>query len=95
MRWFHKILNTKSPTLDPSIVDVLKQCPPRRPLDDVPSRYEVEQAIRAFVNRKAISPDGLPAKLLKVLSDEGELDTLGKFNDIIDAVLRGGGVPQQ
>ena len=41
VRWFHKLLNTKSQTLGPSIVDELKQCPPCRPLDDVPSRYEV------------------------------------------------------
>ena len=30
-----------------------------------------------------------------MLADEGELDTLGKFHDIIVAVWRGGGVPQQ
>ena len=60
-----------------------------------PSRYEVEEAIRALANRKAIGSDGLPAELLKVLADEGELDTLGKFHDIVVAVWRGGGVPQQ
>ena len=38
VRWFHKLLNTKSPNLDPSIVDELKQWPPYRLLDDVPSR---------------------------------------------------------
>ena len=75
MRWFHKLLNTKSTTLDPSIVDELKPWPPCRPLDDVPSRYEVEEAIRALANRKAVGPDGLPAELLKVLADEGELNT--------------------
>ena len=37
-------------------------------------------------------PDGLPAKLLKVLAEEGELDTLGKFQDIIVAVWRGDSV---
>ena len=73
----------------------LKQWPPCRPLDDVPSRYEVEEAIRALANRKAVGPYGLSAELLKVLSDEGELNTLGKFPDIIVAVWRGGGVPQQ
>ena len=82
VRWFHKLLNTKSPTLDPSIVDELKQCPPYRPPDDVPFRYEVEEAIHALANRNAVGPDGLPAELLKVLADEGELDTLGKFRDI-------------
>ena len=91
----HKLLNTKSPTLDPSIVDELKQWPPCRPLDDVPSRYEVEEAIRALANRKAAGPDGFPAELLEVLADEGELNTLGKFHDIIVAMWRGGGVPQQ
>ena len=63
---FHKLLNTKSPTLDPSIVNELKQWPSCRPLDDVPSRYEAEEAIRALANRKAVGPDGLPAELLKV-----------------------------
>ena len=70
--------NFSSPTLDPSIVDELKQWPPCRPLDDVPPRYEVEEAIRALANRKAVGSDGLPAELLNVLADEGELNTLGK-----------------
>ena len=38
VRWFHKLLNAKSPTLDPSIVDELKQWSPCRPLDNVPFR---------------------------------------------------------
>ena len=73
------MLNTKLPTLDPSIMDELKQWHPRRPLDDVPPTYEVDEAIRALANRKAVGSDGLPAELLKVLANEGELDTLGKF----------------
>ena len=89
------MLDTKLPTLDPGIVDELKQWPLCRPLDDIPSRYEVEEAIRALANRKAVGSDGLPTELLKGLADKGELDTLGKFHDIIIAVSRGGGVPQQ
>ena len=88
------MLNTKTPTLDQSIVDELEQWPPCRPLGDVPSRYEVEEAMRALANRKAVGPVGLPVELLKVLADEGE-NTLGKVHDIIVAVWRGGGVPQQ
>ena len=95
VRWFHKLINNKSPTLHPSIVDELKQWPPCRPLDDVTSSYEVEEAIRALANREAVGPDGLPAELLKVLADEGELNTLGGFHAIIVAVWRGGGVPHQ
>ena len=67
VRWFHRLLNTKSPTLDPNNEGELKQWPPCRPRDDVPSRHEVEEAIRALENRKAVEPDGLPAELLKVL----------------------------
>ena len=95
VRWFHKALDTKSPTLDQRVVEELKQWPRCRPLDDVPSKYEVEGAIRAFANRRAIGVDGRPVELLKVLADEGELNTLGKFNDIIVAVWTGGGMPQQ
>ena len=40
-----------------------------------------------------VGPDGLPAELLKVLA--GGESTLVKFHDIIVAVWRGGGVPQQ
>ena len=95
VRWFHKLLNTKSPTLDPSIVGELKPWPPCRPLDDVRCRYEVEGGIRALANRKAVGPDRLPVDLLKVLADEGELETLRKCHNIVAAVWNRGGVPQQ
>ena len=39
IRWFHQLLNTKSSTLDPNIVDELKVWPPCNPLDDAPVRY--------------------------------------------------------
>ena len=45
------------------------------------------------MNRISVGPDGLPAETLKVLADQVELNTLGKFRDIIVAVWRGGGVP--
>ena len=37
----------------------------------------------------------LPAAFLKVLADERESDTLGNSHEVIVAVWRGGGVPQQ
>ena len=86
VKWLHQLLNTKSPTLDLSIEDELKRWPPCIPLDDVPHRYEVEEAIRALANRKAVGPDGFLAELVKVLADEGEFDTHGTFHDIIVAV---------
>ena len=91
--WFHKLVNTKSPLLDLTIVGELKAW--LGSLDDFPSRYEVEDAIRVMANRKAVESDCLPAELVKVLADEGESDTLGIFHDIIVAVRRGGGAPQQ
>ena len=79
VRWLHKLLNTKSPTLDPIITDELKVWPPCSPLDNVLSRYEVEEAIRAMANHKAVGPDGLPVELLKVLVDEGDSDNFGEL----------------
>jgi len=81
--------------LDPTITDELKVWPPYSPLDDVPSRYEVEEAIRAMANRKAVGPDGLPVELLKVLVDEGDSNNLASFYEIVVAVWRRGRVPQQ
>ena len=55
-RWvgpFYYLLSTKSPILEATIVGELKTPPPPRPLDDVPYRYEVKQAILALTSRKA------------------------------------------
>ena len=95
VRWFHELLNTKSPALDPTITDELKVCPPCSPLDDDPSRYEVEEAIRVMANRKAVGPDGLPVEFMKVLVDEADSDNLENFYDIVVAVVRRGRVPPQ
>ena len=66
-RWeghFGHLLNTKSPTLDPRVADKVKQWPPCMPLDDLPSLFELEEAIRGMANRKAVGPDDLPAELI-------------------------------
>ena len=95
VRWFHKLLNPKSPTLDSTITDELKIWPTCSPLDDVPSRYEVEEAIRAMADRKALGSDGLPVELLKVLVDEGDSDNLGNFYAIVVVMWRRGRVLHQ
>ena len=87
-----KLLETKSPTLDLTIVDELKVWPPCMTLDDVPSRYAVDETIRAMANRKAVGPVGLLAELLKILAD-GDSDVLVNLFDIVVAVWMGGGVP--
>ena len=48
LRRFNILLITKTPTLHPSFLDELKQWTPFRPLDDGPSRYEAEKAIRSL-----------------------------------------------
>ena len=77
--------------IDPTITDELKVVPSCSPLDEVPSRYKVEEAIRAMANRKAVGPDGLPVDLV----DEGDSDNLGNFYEVVVAVWRRGRVPQQ
>lgn len=43
VRWFRNLLiNSKSSTLDPTIVGELKTWPPCRPLDDIPSNVGME-----------------------------------------------------
>ena len=53
-------------------------------MNDVLSRYELKEAIRALANRKTVGSDGLPAEL--GLGRRRRLDTLGMFHDIIVAV---------
>ncbi|CAB1103314.1 unnamed protein product [Ectocarpus sp. CCAP 1310/34] len=43
-RWFHKLLNTKSPTIDLHAAGKVKRWPTCVPLDDIPSLLEVEEA---------------------------------------------------
>ena len=64
-------------------------------LDDVPPRYEVEDAVLAMANLQSLGPDDLPSELLKILGDEGNSDTLVKVYDIVVVVRRGGGVSPQ
>ena len=95
VRWFHILLSTKPPALDPTSADELKVWPQCRSLNDLPSRYEVDEAIRAMANRKAVGPRGFLAEILKVLADEGDSDTQESVYEIFFAVWRGRCVPQQ
>ena len=66
------------------------------PLDDIPCRYEMGEAIRAMANRTVVKKDGLPVRRLKAPADEGAPDTLIKFyHSIVVAVQRGRRVAQQ
>ncbi|CAB1101823.1 unnamed protein product [Ectocarpus sp. CCAP 1310/34] len=93
-RWFHKLLNTKSPTIDLHAADKVKRWPTCVPLDDIPSLLEVEEAVREMANRKAVGPDDLPAELIKLFLD-GDQGLLREFHAIVVDVWQTGDVPQQ
>eukprot|EP00752_Nemacystus_decipiens_P018192 g16322.t1 len=95
-RWsghFARLLSTKSPTLDPRVVDKIKQWPTYAPLDDIPSLLEVEEAIRGMANSKTVGPDDLPAETgevpqqwkdatIKVLFKKGDPLECGNYRGI-------------
>lgn len=80
LRQFNEMLNTKSLTLDPTLVDELKVCSPRRPLDDITSKCEVDTVSWVLVNRKGVGHGAFPTELLKILADEEDPDTLQAFH---------------
>ncbi|CAB1109975.1 unnamed protein product [Ectocarpus sp. CCAP 1310/34] len=93
-RWFHKILNTKSPTIDLHAADKVKRWPTCVPLDDIPSLLEVEEAVREMAIRKGVGPDDLPAELIKLFLD-GDQGLLREFNATVVDVWQTGDVPRQ
>ncbi|CAB1115840.1 unnamed protein product [Ectocarpus sp. CCAP 1310/34] len=93
-RWFHKLLNTKSPTIDLHAADKVKRWPTCVPLDHIPSLLEVEEAVREMVNSKTVGPDDLPAELIKLFLDGGQ-GLLREFHATVVDVWQAGDVPQQ
>ena len=65
VRWFHTLLNAKSPRLDPNIAEDLDQWPENMPLGSQPTMQELTDAIRLLANGKAVGPDGVSVELFK------------------------------
>jgi len=91
VRFFNTLLNTKSPKLDPTILERFPTRPVALSLGDEPTMIEMTEAIRSMANEKAVGPDSLPAELLKL----DDPDILQHFHSILLAVWREGEVPQQ
>lgn len=91
MRAFHKLLNTKSLKLDPTIIDPLPPRPLEQSLGDEPSVDEMMGAVKTMPNWKAVGPDDLPAELLKI----DHPDFIQCFHHILVNVWITGEVPQQ
>ena len=60
VRFFKTLLNTKSPKLDPTIIEQFPARPVELALGDPPTMHDVEDAIRGMANEKAVGPDSLP-----------------------------------
>ena len=94
VRWFHILLNTKSPKLDPNIAEELDQGPENMPLGVQPTMQELTEAIRSLANGKVVGPDGVSVVLFKSTLN-GDPALQRRLLDIVACIWRGKGLPQQ
>ena len=109
-RFFGNLLNTKSPALQPSIVEKVQQrrkAPPPPPagarsqigepisLEAEPTYAETQKAVRARANWKAPGADSLPVELLKLDDPTREPVLLKHFHAILVRVWKGEEIPQE
>ena len=87
VRWFHTLLNAKSPRLDPNIAEGLEQWPENMPRGVQPAMQELTDAIRSLANGKAVGPDGVSVELFKITLN-GDLALRRR---LLNIVLRIGG----
>lgn len=67
--------------------------PKRVSLNDMSSRFEVDEAIREMANRKEAGPGELPAELIKPLLD-GDQNPFYRFHNIVVTMWKAGAVQQ-
>lgn len=95
-RFFSTLLNTKSPTLKPGIIERVPQrptTPDTQRLGDVPEIEEVARATKGLKNWKAPGHDSVPAELLKI--DDDEPFVLRHLHTILVQVWNGGDIPRE
>ena len=92
VRWFHSLLNAKSPRLDPNIAEGLDQWPENMPLGVQPTMQELTDAIRSLANGKAVGPGGISIELFKITLN-GDPALGRRLLDIVVRIWRGGEVP--
>ena len=54
VRWFHTLLNTKSPKLGPNIAEGLEQWPENTTLGNLPTMQELTDVICSLANGKLL-----------------------------------------
>ena len=94
-RYFTSLFNTTSVTLNRTFIDGFSQKPTALSLGDPPVVSETKTALRSMANGKAMRPDELPAKLLKLGLSDSSHEILLAFHDIIVAVWMTEEVPQE
>ena len=108
-KFFGNLLNTKSPALQPSIVEKAQQrrkAPPPPPgarsqigepisLEAKPTYAETLQAVRVIANWKAPGADSLPVELLKLDDPTRESVVLRHSHTTLVHVWRGEEIPQE
>ena len=65
VRWFHTLLNAKSPRLGPNIAEGLDQWSENMPLGVQPIMQEMTDVICSLTNGKSVGPDGVSVELVK------------------------------
>ena len=93
VRWFHTLLNAKSPKLEPNIAEGLHQWLENMPQEVQPTIQELTGAIRSLANGKAVGPDGVSVDLKTTLNGDSALRR--RLLNIVVCIWRGGEVPQQ
>ena len=99
VRWFHTLLNAKSPELDPNIAEGLDQWPESMPLGVQPTMQELTDAIGSRANGTDVGPDEVSVELFKIALN-GDPALRRRLFDIVVCLYfegggGGGGVPQQ
>ena len=94
VRWFHTLLNAKSPRLDLNIAEGLDQWLENMPLGVQPTMQELTDAIRSLANGKAAGPDGVSIELFKI-TPHGDPALRRRLLNIVVRIWSGGEVPQQ
>ena len=66
VRWFHTLLNAKSPRLEPNIAEGLDQWPENMPVRVQPTMQVLTDPIRSLANGKAVGPEGVSVEVFKI-----------------------------
>ena len=89
VRWFHTLLNAKSPWLDPHIAECLDESSENMPLGVQPTMLKLTDVLRSLANGKAVEPDGVSLELFKTTLN-GDPALRRRLLDIVVRIWRGG-----